>query len=240
MMSAAYWVVRTVTNKLVRIEFNITVKGAAVYEEGTEGPIMLMDDSKEFHRDNLHVGFVGKNKLHVKTDKWEMAATRSPFPFAHLNRGKVLLDVEIAALYDADSDTVAPHGIFGQAYDGDKMAVDGALDTERDSVTTTKAQAEGAIEGTWKDYKMASKFATHFKYAWFWQYPWSGNFLRRRLGRFRIYVIDMLLAHSDMPPPHLHHHGKTPCAHFGKPTFLYVSAQSPTYVTAHIHDRPHT
>jgi len=47
-MSAAYWVVRTVTNKLVRIEFNITVKGAAVYEEGTEGPIMLMDDSKEF------------------------------------------------------------------------------------------------------------------------------------------------------------------------------------------------
>jgi len=115
----------------------------------------------------LHVGFVGKNKLRVKTDKWEMAATRSQFPFAHLNRGKVLLDVEIAALYDADSDTVAPHGIFGQAYDGDKIAVDGALDTERDSVTTTKAQAEGAIEGTWKDYKMASKFATRFKYARF-------------------------------------------------------------------------
>merc|ERR1712228_868343 len=98
-MSAAYWVVRTVKNKIVRIEYNTTSK--------------------------------------------------SPFPFPNLNRGKMLLDVEIVALYDADSDTVAPHGIFGQAYDGDKIAVDGALDTERDSVTTTKAQAEGAIEGTW-------------------------------------------------------------------------------------------
>merc|ERR1712039_1103457 len=79
----------------------------------------------------------------------------------------MLLDVEIVALYDADSDVVAPHGIFGQAYDGDKIAVDGALDSARGSETTTKAQAEGAIEGTWTDYKMESKFATTFKYTRF-------------------------------------------------------------------------
>merc|ERR1712007_385728 len=97
----------------------------------------------------------------------EMAATKSPFPFPNLNRGKILLDVEIAALYDADSDVVAPHGIFGQAYDGDKLAVDGAVDSDRATVSTTKAQAEGAIEGTWTDYKMESKFATAFKYTRF-------------------------------------------------------------------------
>merc|ERR1711971_1181974 len=73
----------------------------------------------------------------------------------------------IAALYDADSDVVAPHGIFGQAYDGDKLAVNGAVDSDRASVSTTKAQAEGAIEGTWTDYKMESKFSTTFKYTRF-------------------------------------------------------------------------
>merc|ERR1712203_699222 len=81
--------------------------------------------------------------------------------------GKILLDIKIVALYDADSDVVAPDGIFGQAYDGDKMAIDGAVDSDRGTVSTTKAQAEGAIEGTWTDYKMASKFATLFKYTRF-------------------------------------------------------------------------
>merc|ERR1712113_1111620 len=166
-MSAAYWVVRTENNKLVRIEYNTTSKGAAVYEKGAVAPIMLVDEHEEFVRDNLHVQFVDKNKLRVKTEKWEMAASKSPFPFPNLNRGKMLLDVEIVALYDADSDVVAPHGIFGQAYDGDKIAVDGAVDKERGSVITTKAQAEGAIEGTWTDYKMESKFATQFKYGRF-------------------------------------------------------------------------
>merc|ERR1712087_1001678 len=151
---------------MIQIEYNTTGKGAAVYEEGV-GVHVLVDDHQEFVRDDLHVKFTSKNKLRVKTDKWEMAATKSPFPFPNLNRGKVLLDVEIAALYNADEDVVAPHGIFGQAYDGDKLAVDGAMDVERDTETSTKAQAEGAIEGTWTDYKMQSKFATDFKYTRF-------------------------------------------------------------------------
>lgn len=167
-MSAAYWNIRTYKNRIFRIEVNTTSNGATVFEEGKNFPVNLADEeSGEYVRDNLHVQFVSKNRLRVKTDKWEMSATKSPFPFPHLNKGKVLLDVEIAALYDADSDVVAPHGIFGQAYDGDKVGIDGAVDTERDTVTTTKAQAEGAIEGTWTDYKMASKFSTSFKYGRF-------------------------------------------------------------------------
>merc|ERR1712060_772921 len=167
-MSAAYWVVRTRSNKVVRIEYNITSTSAAIYEEGVSSTILLADEhSGEFIRDNLRVKMENKNKLHVKTDKWDLAATKSPFPFPKLNEGKVLLDIEIVASYDADSDVVAPHGIFGQAYDGDKIGVDGAVDSARGSETTTKAQAEGAIEGTWTDYKMESKFATAFKYTRF-------------------------------------------------------------------------
>merc|ERR1712060_103524 len=94
---------------------------------------------------------------------------KSPFPFPKLevNKGKVLLDIEVLPLYDADSDVVAPHGIFGQAYDGDLVGVDGKLDTDRSAITTTTAQAEGAIEGTWRDYKMESAFATDFKFSRF-------------------------------------------------------------------------
>ena len=82
---------------------------------------------------------------------------------------RVPLDVAIQPLYDADADVVAPHGIIGQAYDGDGLAVDGKMDEHKSAgaESTTAAQAEGAIEGTWEDYIMAGKFATDFKYSRF-------------------------------------------------------------------------
>jgi len=46
--------------------------------------------------------------------------------------------VSISPLYNADSDVVAPHGIIGQAYDGDALAVDGKIDTDRSAESTTK------------------------------------------------------------------------------------------------------
>ena len=94
----------------------------------------------------------------------------APYPFAKLNpAGAVLLDVDVTPLYDADHDVVAPHGIFGQSFDGDNLAVDGATDkvVDGESEMTTKAQGEGAIEGHLSDYRMADRFTTAFKYARF-------------------------------------------------------------------------
>merc|ERR1719409_88267 len=107
--------------------------------------------------------------LSVGTKKWRFTATSSPFPFGKMeaNKDKVLLDVAIQPLYNADADVVAPHGIVGQAYDGDSLAVDGKLDTNKAGESTTEAQAEGAIEGSWEDYVMASPFSTKFKYSRF-------------------------------------------------------------------------
>jgi len=81
----------------------------------------------------------------------------------------MLLHVGVEALYDADSDPVAPHGLIGQSYDGDAIAIDGKQDDYRssDDVMTTEAQAEGAIEGTGVDYMMSGPFATDFKYSRF-------------------------------------------------------------------------
>merc|ERR1719409_2491481 len=108
--------------------------------------------------------------LSVGTKKWRFTATSSPFPFGKLeaNKDKVLLDVAIQPLYNADADVVAPHGIIGQAYDGDAIAVDGKMDDHKKAgEVTTEAQAEGAIEGTWEDYIVATPFSTSFKYSRF-------------------------------------------------------------------------
>ena len=77
--------------------------------------------------------------------------------------------MSVDTLYDADHDVVAPHGIIGQSYDGDNEGVDGAQDDYRHAGAemTTMAQAEGAIEGVGADYKVASPFATAFKYSRF-------------------------------------------------------------------------
>ena len=72
-----------------------------------------------------------------------------------------------AAGYDVDSDPVAPHGIIGQTYDRDNIAVDGKHDDYHADVVYTSAMAEGAIEGKAADYKLAGKFDTNFKFSVF-------------------------------------------------------------------------
>jgi len=167
-MSAAFWVIRTATGKMLQIEFNASAghNTYAIVHEKLHRDVTVRADAPPLTVDDVEVSFVGKT-LTVTTPKWKMSATKNAFPFASLNENKVLLDIEISPLYDADADVVAPHGIFGQAYDGDKIGVNGKMDTDRSAETTTKAQAEGAIEGTWEDYKLASDFSTAFKYSRF-------------------------------------------------------------------------
>ena len=63
---------------------------------------------------------------------------------------------------------IAPHGIVGQSFDGSHVAVSGKQDDYGNGPEfTTSAQAEGAIEGTHKDYIMPTPFATAFKYGRF-------------------------------------------------------------------------
>jgi len=105
----------------------------------------------------------------VNTMRWLVEASSKPWPNSKLNPGKALLDVKMSALYDADKDVVAPHGLIGQSYDGDGVGVSGKLDnyTAALSEVTTNAMAEGAIEGVAADYEMFDKFDTAFKYSRF-------------------------------------------------------------------------
>ena len=70
------------------------------------------------------------------------------------------------------SSSCLPHGIIGQAYDGDSLGIGGKVDNYTPvnpniPVITTSAQAEGAIEGSHSDYKLTSAVSTDFKYTRF-------------------------------------------------------------------------
>jgi hypothetical protein len=120
-----------------------------------------------YWKDNVFVKLENRALTVTVEDKWVMKAVEAPFPFGLLNKQKSLLDVSVKALYDADHDVVAPHGIFGQSYDGDDIAVDGKLDKRDGDESTTEAQAEGALEGVIADYRIAANdpYSPAFKYS---------------------------------------------------------------------------
>jgi len=183
-MKAAAWVIRTnVTGKVVTIEYNASAAdrtAAFVKVSGIPAGIWVHHGQKPFVLENVRVemrerkisGATHKNLHGVAllvqvADMWQMTVWSKPYPNAAANPGKALLNIHIEALYDADEDPVAPHGLIGQSYDGDATPVDGELDDYKGKEITTKAMAEGALEGVASEYELKHKFATHFKYSRF-------------------------------------------------------------------------
>jgi hypothetical protein len=180
-------VVRTNTGRVVTIEYNATASFpyvALVHQRSEPSHhLMLLTSDKKTARtyeiDNLKlsmrvkkVGLVANGghgtTLIINDGRWEVSAMAKPFPNPRAHPGKSLLNVKLHALYDADHDVVAPHGIIGQSYDADNMRVDGRTDDYTKSAEiTTSAMAEGAIEGVASEYKMYHRFATDFKYSRF-------------------------------------------------------------------------
>jgi len=130
----------------------------------------LQQNDKPVRFDNVFVSLHAHGRtLQVNDGRWKLTANSRDFPNSEANIGKRLLQVKIDALYDADSDVTAPHGIIGQSYDGDGKALSGAQDDYHvaKEEMSTSAQAEGAIEGHYSEYKMRSPFSTQFKYSRF-------------------------------------------------------------------------
>ena len=81
------------------------------------------------------------------------------------NDGKCFVEVKLTPFVDMEHAKVAPHGLLGQSFDQDQLAVIGKTDEYKGTEVTTGAMGEGAIEGVAADYEVASKFATEFKYS---------------------------------------------------------------------------
>jgi len=167
----------SLTGSLVTVEFNASSVAPyrAVVRQNGNVKYLAQGGEPSFKFENLQVSVSQKKygtkghglALTVGDGRWECQAWSKPYPNPASNPGKALLDIKVSALYDADHDIVAPHGLIGQSYDGDTVAVDGAQDDYTGREVTTKAMGEGAIEGDAADYAMADKFTTQFKYSRF-------------------------------------------------------------------------
>lgn len=146
---------------------------------------------KEWWEDGVRV-YMKQATLYVRANGWEANATRVPIYNHVAGPSRWRLDLSLRPLdgttgfegrHGNASATCHPHGLIGQSWDADALAVDGALDDYkydvRAPVVTTKAMAEGAIEGNATEYALWSaggadadaRFATAFKYSRFDRAP---------------------------------------------------------------------
>jgi len=121
----------------------------------------------------------GRNFVFIENGRWKIA-----FAFGKRRKNADRPHERPVKMYHVDFEFwpkveewrlgVWPHGLIGQSYDGDKIAVDGKTDDYqvrkgrgRYPEYTTSALAEGAIEGTADDYQVAGPYAVDFKFSRF-------------------------------------------------------------------------
>jgi len=181
----AFHTVRTRrTARVLQIFFHAIDPHRAVITEGCTAPYckdrvaasrrhVLREGALPFVAENVLVTLHRKT-LNVANGQWRTSCTSTvgaPHP------GRLRVNLEIRPTYPVDRDPVAPHGLIGQTYDRDRFEVNGRqdnyslLDDGRPTASrhgpgghvTTRAKAEGAIEGKLEDYRLASDFATAFR-----------------------------------------------------------------------------
>jgi len=172
-IKAAFWVVRGLS-RLVYIQFQASV--AIVRENSASGRVLQWvklgsapfgaDDVRGL-RVSVRRGSTYRGHLcTVATRDWTTTAESA---WWHPHAGVLRLRLTIQPRVAVARMSVAPHGLLGQTFDGDRVALFGRKDdyTRLSGVFRTKAQGEGAIEGHPTDYQLTSPFATHWQYSRF-------------------------------------------------------------------------
>ena len=136
---------------------------------------------QEWSNDGV-VARVKQATTYVRANGWEVNVTRRPIYNLMSGPSSWRYDMQLRKLdgtaFEAEfgraSRSCFPHGIIGQAFDGDGIGVSGKLDDYNAAfhaplkVLTTTAQAEGAIEGESAQYKMAGgPLSANFAYSRF-------------------------------------------------------------------------
>jgi len=180
-ITEVYVTARTAAGETVYVDFSAANPEIAHISIGAKqtsvaiSPFSVNDDAL----DEVEAGNVGvqlyKEHMHeavlaVGNGEWRMLCRAQLYPYATTNKQKKRLDTTIMPAGNKNAEVaVAPHGLIGQTFDGDAVAVDGAQDDYSGSVVHTKAMGEGAIEGVAADYAVASNdpYAIDFKYSRF-------------------------------------------------------------------------
>jgi len=141
---------------------------ASCTSRGASAPLSTI---QPFHRgscDDLRVSTTS-SQMTLASPAWRITSKRLPTTdyFSGLRHR---FDVSIEPLQPEDKRATMPHGLMGQAWDGDGLAIDGQMDsypTVQGAEFTTYAQLEGAIEGAVSDYEVSGPHEVGFKYSRF-------------------------------------------------------------------------
>jgi len=98
--------------------------------------------------------------------EWEVSVQSRPV-FGWIEGPRHRLDLSLRPLLPEVRLAEWLHGLIGQSFDGDAAPRQSKQDDYGAPVVWTTAQAEGAIEGGADDYRVASPFATAFRFSRF-------------------------------------------------------------------------
>lgn len=114
-----------------------------------------------------------QSTLYVEANGWQINATRRPIYNWVAGPSQWRLDVAMKPLNQKQAPSCLPHGLIGQSFDFDGVAHDGAVDDyDADVEYTTKAMAEGAIEGDAAHYELIYKHdVASFRHSRFYKSP---------------------------------------------------------------------
>ena len=134
----------------------------------------------EWWQDRIRV-YLKQSTIFVRANGWEVNVTRKPIYLHVSGPSRWRFDIAVRVLdgttgfegkHGETSATCVAHGLIGQSFDGDDVAVSGRVDEyvypdKLHPVVKTLAQAEGAIEGVAEDYAVKSRFHAAFKFGRF-------------------------------------------------------------------------
>jgi hypothetical protein len=177
-ITEAYVSVQLPGQAILHIGYNATRPDLALLTSGNResglsiSPFNVNEASEDFFElDGLRVVLskthMNDAALVVSNGIWRTTFRGHLYPYATTNHEKKRLDLSFSQVDTKVAAKVAPHGLVGQTFDGDKIAVDGAQDDYSGKVVYTKAMGEGAIEGKASDYVVKSPYSVDFVYSRF-------------------------------------------------------------------------
>ena len=187
--SEVAWVLRGASGTAYGVRAVADVLGFDVFKLG---PALLLpwavpklvaikrDVWQEWKEDRLRV-YLKQSTIFVRANGWEVNCTRNPIYLHVAGSSRWRFDIAVRmldgstgfeALHGKVSEACVAHGVIGQSFDGDGVAVDGHTDSYVPTdpfhpVIQTRAQAEGAIEGAAEDYALRGPWDAAFKFGRF-------------------------------------------------------------------------
>ena len=178
--TAVAWTVRGTSGRVYGVESSAGAVGFRVVDPKQQNSVLVSRSGvwQQWAADGVRAVYK-QATVYVRTNGWEANATRKPVYNYVSGPSQWRFDITIRPLggtgleaeAGSPSKTCFPHGLVGQSWDGDSVAVDGATDDyaydSAHPVITTTAMAEGAIEGTALQYGSEEAHGTDFAYSRF-------------------------------------------------------------------------